>query len=287
MKEVKQYQFHKDQFPLTQRFAVLDFNICVEDIIKELTYKEGYYCFLVISKGEADLIIDRQKAQISAPALAIGLPGDTWEWKRWKDIEGWFIVFDAETIMAGLKGGFNLDPIPFLNPEKRYPFIPLSDKRFQRLKLLVEDMKECTTEYPVHYDLIRAQLWQFIFLTEKEYILNGNQGRRKERKNHLMDFIKLVNKNYESHHDVAFYANEMHITPNYLNKITNDLIGMSAYDYILNRIISEAKILLKLTDINVSELAYKLGYENPAYFIRLFKKLEGITPLEYHKRGTL
>ena len=102
-----------------------------------------------------------------------------------------------------------------------------------------------------------------------------------------MQFIHLVNKNYDKNHDTRSYAEEMNITPNYLNKLVKSHLGISAYDYILNRIISEAKILLKLTNINVSELAYRLGYENPGYFIRLFKKAEGLTPLEYHKRGTL
>lgn len=286
MKNLRVYQF-SSRVPLTERFAVLDFND-PENLIPECPiYKEGYYCFLLIEKGSAEVVIDNQRDFIEAPVLLCGLPGDTWEWKKWQDIEGVFILFDAETVMAALKGNFSLDPVPFLNPEKRYPFIPLSQKRFQRLKLLSEDMKECLMEHPVYFDLLRAEIWQFIFLVEKEYILNGHPGRGKERKNQLMEFVSLVNQHYASHHDVAFYANEMHITSNYLNKITNMLLGISAYNYILKRIISEAKILLKLTDVNISELAYQLGYENPGYFIRLFKKMEGMTPLEYHKRGTL
>lgn len=286
MKDVKIYQFSSD-VPLTERFCVLSFNDVKESITDCPIYKEGYYCFFLMEEGKAEIIVDGQKDSLTAPVLIVGLPGDTWEWINWENVEGHYLLFDAETVMAALKGNFSLDPIPFLNSEKRYPFISLSEQKFDRLRLLIEDMKECMMEKPVHYDLIRAEIWQFVFLTEKEYLINGHLGRGKERKNQLMRFIQLVNKHFANHHDVAFYANEMHITPNYLNKITNSLIGMSAYDYILNRIISEAKILLKLTNVNVSELAYKLGYENPGYFIRLFKKSEGITPLEYHKRGTI
>ena len=189
--------------------------------------------------------------------------------------------------MSGLNGSYSLDPIPFLNPEERFPFICLSEKRFLRLRDLTMDMKECISEFPVHYDLLRAELWQFIFLAEKEYTLNGNKGRKQGQKNHVMQFIQLVNQHYASHHDAKFYADEMHISPNYLNKITKSNLGISAFDYITNRIMSEAKVLLRLSKINVSELSYRLGYENPNYFIRLFNKLVGMTPLEYHKRGTL
>lgn len=285
MSQIRIFNF-SSHIPLTERFAIVNLKEGFNDL-EAYIYKEGYYCFLLLDKGEAELSVGGQNSKVKAPVLICGLPGDTWEWKFTRNLEGDFVCFDAETLMAGLKGGFTLDPIPFLNPENRFPFIPLSEKRWERLRLLVDEMKECLWEKPIYYDLIRAELWQFIFLAEKEYMLNGNKGRAKNKQNQLMQFIKLVNKQYISHHDTLYYAEEMHITPNYLNKIVNSQIGISAYKYILNRIISEAKILLKLTPITVNELAYYLGYDNPNYFIRLFKKSEGMTPLEYQKRGTL
>ena len=286
-KEIKIYQFYQYDRPLNERFDVLNFKDQEQDLVNYPTYKEAFYCFFFMEKGEADITVAGQQAHVNAPVLITGLPGDTWEWKHWKGIEGYFLCFDAETLMSGLKGGYSLDPIPFLNPEERFPYICLSQERFTRLRELIRDMKECISEFPIHYDLLRAELWQFIFLAEKEYILNGNKGRKREQKNHVVQFIQLVNQNYSHHHDTKFYADEMHITSNYLNKIIKSNLGISAFDYIANRIMSEAKVLLRLTKINISELAYKLGYENPNYFIRLFSKMEGITPLEYHKRGTL
>ena len=286
-KEIKLFKFFSEDRPLTERFDVLEFQDCEDDILKYPIYKESYYSFLLLEEGEADITLDGVKSHVTAPAVVTGLPGDSWEWEHWSNIKGYFICFDAETLIAGLRGGYSLDPIPFLNPEQRYPFIPLSEARLTKLKTLTEDLIECISERPIFYDLIRAILWQFIFLTEKEYALNGNKGRKKEQKNHLLNFIHLVNKNYRSHHDAKFYADALNITPNYLNKITKSLLGLSAFDYITNRIISEAKVLLRLTKINISELAFKLGYENPGYVISIFKKLEGITPLEYQKKGTL
>lgn len=286
-KNIKIYQYSAYERPLNERFDLLTFKDCEPDILQNFIYKESYYCFFFFIKGEADITVAGNHAKVKSPVLITGLPGDTWEWKSWEDVEGYFICFDAETLMSGLKRGFSLDPIPFLNPEERYPFICLSTERFLRLRQLIEDMKACISEYPVYYDLLRAELWQFIFLAEKEYILNGYKGRKLEQKNNVIKFIHLVNKHYNMHHDTKFYADEMHITPSYLNKIIKSNLGINAYDYITNRIISEAKVLLRLTKINISELSYKLGYENPNYFIRLFKKVAGVTPLDFSKRGTL
>lgn len=284
---IKLFEFARHQRPINERIDILDFEISENDILQHPTYREAFYCIFFMEKGEAEITLAHQKAYVKAPALAVGLPGDAWEWESWKDIEGSFICFDAETLMSGLSDGYSLDPIPFLNPHQRYPFIPLSEDRFKRLQLLLKDLKETLMEFPVHYDLVRAEMWQFIFLTEKEYVLNGNKGRKTEKRNHLMEFIRLVNIYYSTHHDTKFYASEMHLTPNYLNKITKALVGLSAFEYITGRIIAEAKVRLRLTNVNISQLAYSLGYENPNYFIRTFKKEVGMTPLEYHKKGTL
>ncbi|MCH5347439.1 MAG: helix-turn-helix transcriptional regulator, partial [Muribaculaceae bacterium] len=168
-----------------------------------------------------------------------------------------------------------------------FPFFRLSEKRFERLRLLVDDMHECLAEQPVFYDLLRAELWQFIFLAEKEYVIDGNQGRKDNNPNYIARFINLVNSNFTSHHDPAFYADKLSITPNYLNKIVKKATGYNTRDYIMNRIMSEASYLLRLTPVNVNQLAERMGFDDPNYFIRCYKKIKGITPREFQKKGTL
>lgn len=287
MPKLKVFDFDPRNYPLNQRFEVLDFSDCSEDLKAYPSYIEGFYCFLLLVEGEAELSLNGHKKHVKSPILITGLPGDNWEWQKFKIDKAFFICFDSPTIMAGLNGSYSLDPIPFLNPQQRNPFIPLSSLRLQKLKSLTEEMKECLLDTPIFYDLLRAQIWQFIFLTEKEYTLNGNIGRSQMAKNHLVDFIHLVNIHFAKHHDTAFYAEALNITPNYLNKLVKSNLNISAYQFIQNRIISEAKTLLRLTRININELAFRLGFENTSYFIKCFKKSEGMTPLEYHNKGTL
>lgn len=287
MKKLRVFNFLPQDYPINERLAIIDFADCIYDLKEHPTYIEGFYCFLLIENGEVEISVSSRKSKLKSPVLITGLPGDIWEWHKFNVSKGYFICFDGPTVMAGLKEGFSLDPIPFLNPQERYPFIPLSTSKFNKLKSLTEEMKECLLDVPVVFDLLRAQIWQFIFLTEKEYVLNGNKGRRSISKNHLMEFIRLVNKFFATHHDTSFYAQKLHITPNYLNKLVKSKLNISAFQFIQNRIIAEAKVLLRLTEVNINELADRLGFENTSYFIHCFKKSEGITPLEYHKRGTV
>lgn len=287
MQKIKLYKFQDSEFPVNERFSIVTLNEENPVLDNFLLYREAYYCIFLLAKGEAEIQVNEFKSKIKAPEVVCGLPGDLWEWKWRNKPEGYFLCFDASFALSCFKANFQLEPLPYFNPETRYPFIRISEKRFQRLLLLVKDMIECRTELPVYFDLLRSELWTFLFLLEKEYILNGNKGRNGEIKNHINKFINLVNEHFQVHHDTKFYAEQMNITTNYLNKICNALLGVKAFDYIMNRIMSEARFLLRLSNTNVNEIAYKLGFENPNYFIRCFKKMEKMTPGEYRKQGTL
>ena len=275
------------KMPVFERICV--FNFCeIKDYIKLAPMiRNGLYCFFLVESGEADLIVNKFKKRIKGGDLVASIPGESWEWGTIDDLKGKIVMFEADFLLAVLKGGFSLEPISSLNNDKHYPFIPLSEKIYSKLKYLMGEMEECLDDKPVFYDLLRNQLWQFVFLSEKQYVGNGNLGRESLSLNHLPTFVNLVNRYFLRHKNTSFYAEKMNITPNYLNKIVKQATGISAREYILNRVMSEAKLLLRITRINITEACYELGFEDPNYFIRLFKKHEGVSPGEYQKRGTL
>jgi AraC family transcriptional activator of pobA len=74
------------------------------------------------------------------------------------------------------------------------------------------------------------------------------------------------------------YAKHLSVHVNYLNSAVKDITGKTTTEHIADRIISEAKALLKHTDWNVAEIAYALGFEYPTYFNNFFKKKTGQIP---------
>jgi AraC-like DNA-binding protein len=96
-------------------------------------------------------------------------------------------------------------------------------------------------------------------------------------------FLDLVNEHHIKIQQVNKYAEMLHITPNYLNKAVKQATGKTALGQIHEMLILEAKVLLKQNEMNVSEIADYLSFEDPSYFARLFKKRTGHTPLDYRK----
>ena len=83
---------------------------------------------------------------------------------------------------------------------------------------------------------------------------------------------------------VTYMANQLFISSKYLSDLLKQETGKTAIELIHIFLISEAKNLLKQADQSVSEIAYMLGFDNPPYFTRLFKKEVGLSPVQFKRQ---
>lgn len=97
----------------------------------------------------------------------------------------------------------------------------------------------------------------------------------------LLQFKKLIEDNFTHAHDVTFYAKKLAMTTPQLNAQIKKLTGITAGEYIRNRIIDEAKKIIYSTGHSSKEIGYQLGFTDPAYFSRFFKKYIGQTLQSY------
>ncbi|QKZ13579.1 AraC family transcriptional regulator [Spirosoma sp. KUDC1026] len=96
-------------------------------------------------------------------------------------------------------------------------------------------------------------------------------------------FKELLFTHVRTHHRVTDYATLLHITPNHLNKTVKAITGKSPTKWIDEAIVLEAKVLLSQRTTSISLVAADVGFTDQAYFTRLFKKQEGITPSTFQK----
>jgi AraC-like DNA-binding protein len=76
-------------------------------------------------------------------------------------------------------------------------------------------------------------------------------------------------------------ASQLHLSPKYLSDLLKQETGKTALELIHLYVISQAKNMLVAGERSISEIAYQLGFENPPYFSRLFKKEVGMSPKEF------
>jgi AraC family transcriptional regulator, transcriptional activator of pobA len=100
----------------------------------------------------------------------------------------------------------------------------------------------------------------------------------------VYQFNQLVDKYHAQMHQVKEYAEIMGESPVQLNRAIKSVSGKTASDLIIERLILEAKRLLLFSDLSNKEVAFKLNYEDPSYFTRIFRRKTGFTPTEFRSK---
>ena len=83
---------------------------------------------------------------------------------------------------------------------------------------------------------------------------------------------------------VAWFADKLHLSPNYFGDLVKRETGVSAQEYIQRHVIGRAKSLLTEERMTVSQTAYALGYKYPQHLSRMFKRVTGVSPNEYKQK---
>ena len=100
----------------------------------------------------------------------------------------------------------------------------------------------------------------------------------------VLAFRELLAKDDRIVRGPAHYAAALHLSPVYLNEVVKNVTGESVGGYIRNEIVLRAKRMLVYTTRNIGEIACSLGFDDYAYFTRLFTKLTGMNPTSYRRK---
>jgi AraC-like DNA-binding protein len=143
------------------------------------------------------------------------------------------------------------------------------------------------SEYPgrMGADLIRAILLQIFILLAR--VNSEGQPEQPSAYNYTLikNFRQLIEKNFTTLRLPKDYAQLLYITPNHLNAISNDMLGVSAGEVIRSRVVLEAKRLLINLDLTIAEIADQLNFNDNSYFTKFFKNTTGLTPEEFRKNA--
>ncbi|MCP1301456.1 AraC family transcriptional regulator [Chryseobacterium sp. S0630] len=171
------------------------------------------------------------------------------------------------------------------------PFVELDDSETSLIKSLFQNIQdELEWKDSSAEEMIRTYVKQIIIRAtrkwKKQNLDNDTLRIPGSELDIFRDFSRHLEIHFREKHNVAEYAELLHIAPKTLTHKFKNLNLDSPNQFIINRILLEAKRLLFYTDKPVKEIAYDLGYEDPAYFNRLFTNKTGSTPANFKKDYT-
>ena len=136
----------------------------------------------------------------------------------------------------------------------------------------------------VNYEDMISLYMHHIFISINRYIKEG-----RETKNDTISDVERAahyfKENYNKQISIEQYAEEHLMSVNWFIHSFKNVMKMSPMQYIISLRIATAKGYLENSTKNIAEISYEIGYENPLYFSRLFRKSTGMTPTEYRKRN--
>ena len=146
-------------------------------------------------------------------------------------------------------------------------------------RVMIEELQLCRDDYP---EMLEMHLRQIFIMLHRHQ--NSDSKVENSMLAEEMDKAMLYfNKHYCDDICIEEYASSIHMSTSWFIRNFKQYTGQTPMQYILSIRIINAENLLETTDYNLTEISRIIGYDNPLYFSRIFKKQKGISPSEYRK----
>lgn len=139
-------------------------------------------------------------------------------------------------------------------------------------------------DHPFRESLARTLLYALFTEIAAIYISKDELNIKLTHNQEIVNrFFLLLVEHHRDHRNVVFYADKMFLTPKYLTTLIKKKTGKNVLAWINESVIVSAKYMLKTTTKTVAEISDELNFPNPSFFGRLFKKVTGLTPVQYRR----
>lgn len=231
---------------------------------------------------------------VSDNCMCFTYPGKLESWTRKGPLTGYVTYFTPAFLELDITGKHFDTDHPFFNFDSE-PILHLSGEDTSGIVKCAEEMiKEMYSTAPDKLEMLKKLLHVYLHHIKRAY---NNQAKTLTEEARLHRslynrFRKILDDTIRQLPvqakvipvSVSLIADQLFVSPNYLNSIIKDLTGKTASTHIQEKLILEAKSFLLHTDIPVAGISYKLGFENPSYFSRFFKKNAEQSPTDFREK---
>jgi len=246
-------------------------------------HKHDFYAISWVESGQLLQKLDGKTFTLSKGDIFVTCPGQVHEndfGKSAHQVKGGAFLFTSEFLQQ-LKHHTAISELTFLDNVFFTPCLSLPDEELESIlsivTVLFREIKKGMPNMAMVKFLLSAVLLS-IQQTIDNSIIQANSTRHMEV---YKKFKHLLELHFKENKVPAFYSEHLHISGRHLNRLLKEATTKTAADIILGRCILEARRLLCFTEMSISEIAWDLGYQDPSYFTKTFKKATGQAPQTY------
>lgn len=242
-------------------------------------HRDAHYLLVLLTAGALHLMLDFEALTLRAPAVLLISPGQVHQLRGVDAPRGWGVSFEPSLVAE--------DTRAFLEQQLRQPLtaqLTFQARAETLLALLVDcqqDAAPTTHLGPALQALLAALL--HLLANELAPLRLSAQGATTRGQELLTGFYRLLRQHFRDWKQPAQYAAALAVTASHLNDTVKALSSYPVSQHLQARTILEAKRLLFYSDEPVKQIGYALGYDEPVYFGKLFKKVTGLTPQQFRR----
>ena len=246
-------------------------------------HKHNSYLCILFTKGFGTHEIDFTSYEVKPGSLFLIAPGQTHHWTLSDDIDG-YIFTHTQTFYDIHYTNERIAQFPFFQSIYNHPLLELKMSDTQAIIALFDSiLAEYTSQLPFKQQMILNYV-SIVYSTLSRLYISKSKNFTSNSSRYIEtyhQFEHLIEQHYSTEKSPSKYADLLNITPKHLNRITKSNTNKTATDVIIERVLLEAKRKMVHSKSSLSEIAYALGYEDYAYFSRVFKQKEGISPKDF------
>lgn len=289
-------EFYKRKFnwvPETLHKEIGHFNVFrldpyVGSSAQAVPYSRRDFYKITITLGSGKVYYADKCYEVQQQALTFSNPQIPYKWEHLDKITGGvFCIFDQQFFhQFG-----NLNQYAVYKPDGNRVF-ELNDEQLTKASAIFQRMfEEMNSDYIHKYDVLRTLVMELIHLALKMQPNKDMSAQQQLSASQRIStlFMELLERQFpidENHTQVSLrtasdFAAQLNVHVNHLNRAIKENTGKTTSQIIGERILQEAKILLKHSPWNVSEIAYALGFAETTHFNNFFKKHVQLSPLKF------
>lgn len=245
-------------------------------------HRHDHYTCLLLQNGEMEVLLDFEHFVMPNHTLFISYPGQIHQVVKSDGASGWYISFDNYLLEKSVRATLDTSLTAVIS-------VQLDKDEFKWFKSIIGslvsvDKINLTAHEEVSKPLLAAFVAQAgLIYKSKADIQTSNFASRPVTI--TKKFRNLVKYNYRVMKRPSDYAEKLNICVSYLNDTVKNITGLTTSEIIQKEIIAEAQRMLYYTSLSVKEISEQLGYDDTKYFMRLFKKITGLSPTQFRKQG--
>lgn len=238
---------------------------------------DSFFQILYIDSGSGEAMFSGVWHPIEAQSVVTVPPGLDHGFRFSKDIDG-FVITVLSSHLKAIPGDRSRLGAWMASPHLTK--LDVSDEDARHVATCLRRLgQEFSQQRAGRNDLLESYLTASLLLTARLSSAGLEERAAADENERRMEVLHgLIQQHFKSHQPAAFYAKTLGVSPTHLNRIVRAMTGYGAHELIARKLLDEAKRELVFTFGSVQEIAYRLGFSDPAYFSRFFLKQTGQTP---------